>query len=56
MLNRNIKKRNLSIPKELHGIDKDLEKAVACFRPVLKGLNIRMSSSIGTPVFIGLIY
>jgi hypothetical protein len=43
----------LSIPKELNGTNNDLEKAVACFRPILQELDIKNISSIGTPVLLG---
>lgn len=43
----------MSIPKELQGTNSDLEKAVACFRPVLKKLNTKDMSPTGTPVLLG---
>jgi hypothetical protein len=43
----------LSIPIELHGTNNDLEKAVACFRPVLQKLDIKNISSVGSPVLLG---
>jgi acyl carrier protein phosphodiesterase len=43
----------LNIPRELQGINSDLEKAVAFFRPILKELDIKNHASIGKPVLLG---
>lgn len=42
----------MGIPRELNGINTDLEKAVAVFRPVLQELDMRNQSSIGIPVLL----
>jgi len=42
----------VGMPKELSGINTDIEKALAVFRPVLQELNMRDSSLIGTPVLL----